>query len=230
MKICILDRQVYACEQESVQSVILIILCCALLEQVRLAFLQMIGNWMLTLRERTDHEARLLPYLLSGLCDESPAVVESALQLLDQLGQQYEQEHEKDLADFLRFSDAAQDAAEAKFAEAIQQGRALYAQAAGTASAETVTASSSTAGAETSAVFQIPGPFSCRPRLGSRMLVRNNFGSALSALCGDLSSWQSGPRAMSAKLLMVNLVLAESAAERQLQVGLGGGTSFLARF
>jgi hypothetical protein len=43
--------------------------------QVRLAFLGMVGNWLLTLRERLDHQPRLLPYLLSGLCDESPAIV-----------------------------------------------------------------------------------------------------------------------------------------------------------
>jgi hypothetical protein len=44
--------------------------------QVRLAFLGMVGNWLLTLRERMDHQPRLLPYLLSGLCDESPSVVQ----------------------------------------------------------------------------------------------------------------------------------------------------------
>lgn len=44
--------------------------------QVRLAFLGMVGSWLLTLRERLDHQPRLLPYLLSGLCDESPVVVQ----------------------------------------------------------------------------------------------------------------------------------------------------------
>jgi hypothetical protein len=138
--------------------------------QVRLEFLRMLGDWMLHLRERLDHEPRLLPYLLSALGDESPAVQvrgmmpsmataptldctpaaptllpppsiaaaaacasscalllpppwlaavappcpgltlrralqrwqDAAWQLLDDLGAQYEKEHEKDLADALR--------------------------------------------------------------------------------------------------------------------------------
>lgn len=182
---------------------------------------------MLTLRERSDHEARVLPYLLNGLCDESTEVVQSALQLLDQLGQLYEQEHEKDLKDLLRFGNAATDSSDTRFLEALRNGTAHYTFTAASTAAHvsTTTADSLTeAPAETpgqaggAAALHIPGPFTARPRLGSRLLVRNNFGSALGALCGDLSSWQSGPRSMSAKLLLVNLVLAESATMRHLQV------------
>jgi hypothetical protein len=36
----------------------------------------MVGNWLLMLRERMDHQPRLQPYPLSGLCDESPAIVQ----------------------------------------------------------------------------------------------------------------------------------------------------------
>lgn len=42
--------------------------------QVRLEFLMVVGDWMLTLRERSDHEGRLLPFLLAGLVDETPQV------------------------------------------------------------------------------------------------------------------------------------------------------------
>ena len=42
--------------------------------QVRLAFLHTVGDWMLRLRERLDHEQRLLPYLLSALSDEAAEV------------------------------------------------------------------------------------------------------------------------------------------------------------
>ena len=34
----------------------------------------MVGDWMLRLRERTDHEGRLLPYILAGLVDDTPQV------------------------------------------------------------------------------------------------------------------------------------------------------------
>ncbi|WIA41829.1 hypothetical protein OEZ86_009159 [Tetradesmus obliquus] len=183
--------------------------------QVRLAFLGMVGSWLLTLRERLDHQPRLLPYLLSGLCDESPAVVQAAVQLLEQLGEQYEQEHENDLADLIRFGGQAQHANEAAFLQALQQGAVAYKAATAAAGQSTHSEEEPNAAA---AVFIVPGPFSQRPRIGSRLVISNNFSVALHALCAELSSWQSGPRAMSASLLRVNLVLTESAAERHLQV------------
>lgn len=42
--------------------------------QVRLEFLRTISDWMLNLRERVDHEPRLLPYALSALNDACPQV------------------------------------------------------------------------------------------------------------------------------------------------------------
>lgn len=34
----------------------------------------MIGDWMLNLRERIDHEPRLLPFVISAVNDENPVV------------------------------------------------------------------------------------------------------------------------------------------------------------
>ena len=68
--------------------------CCC---QVRLAFLQMLADWMLTLRERIDHHARLMPYALSALSDSSKVVQSAALKLMDDLGVQYEEEHQQEL-------------------------------------------------------------------------------------------------------------------------------------
>ena len=68
--------------------------CCC---QVRLAFLQMVADWMLTLRERIDHHARLMPYALSALSDSSKEVQMAALKLMDDLGAQYEEEHKQEL-------------------------------------------------------------------------------------------------------------------------------------
>lgn len=64
---------------------------------MRLAFLQMVADWMLTLRERIDHHARLMPYALSALSDSSKAVQMAALKLMDDLGAQYEEEHQQEL-------------------------------------------------------------------------------------------------------------------------------------
>lgn len=54
--------------------------------QVRMEFLRMLGDWMLHLNERMDHEQRLMPYLLSALNDESPQIrVGALLTALDSL-------------------------------------------------------------------------------------------------------------------------------------------------
>jgi hypothetical protein len=42
--------------------------------QVRLALVQVLGDWMLNLSERMDHEHRLLPYLLGALNDSDTSV------------------------------------------------------------------------------------------------------------------------------------------------------------
>ena len=65
--------------------------------QVRREFIATLGDWMTTLVERTDHEPRLLPYVLSALVDESDDVRRDATALMDRLGEQYEREHEKEL-------------------------------------------------------------------------------------------------------------------------------------
>ena len=78
-----------------------LLLCC----QVRLAFLQMVADWMLTLRERIDHHARLMPYALSALSDSSKDVQTAALKLMDDQGAQYEEEHQQELKVQLCLSD-----------------------------------------------------------------------------------------------------------------------------
>lgn len=59
----------------------------------------MIGDWMLNLDERVDHESRLIPFVLSALSDESPDVSTKAVEILTNLGAQYELEHAEELKD-----------------------------------------------------------------------------------------------------------------------------------
>lgn len=53
----------------------------------------MVGYWLCVLRERREHEARLLPYLLSALSDDAQQVAEAAWQLLLAAGKVYEQDN-----------------------------------------------------------------------------------------------------------------------------------------
>ena len=59
--------------------------------------MHLVADWMLKLRERIDHHARLMPYALSALADPSQDVQAAALTLMNDLGIQYEEEHQQDL-------------------------------------------------------------------------------------------------------------------------------------
>lgn len=58
---------------------------------------------MLNLRERLDHESRLIPYVLSALNDECGEVSAKAVEIMHALGAQYEIEHKEDLKDALYY-------------------------------------------------------------------------------------------------------------------------------
>lgn len=60
---------------------------------VRRRFVEMLGGWMLNLPDRIDHEARLMPFLITMVGDDVPAVHNAAIEVVDALGIQYEKEH-----------------------------------------------------------------------------------------------------------------------------------------
>ncbi|TYZ57367.1 hypothetical protein PybrP1_012967 [[Pythium] brassicae (nom. inval.)] len=72
--------------------------CFARLDQdahpgVRRAFFAMVSDWLETLPDRYDHEARLMPYLLSAVSDEDAGTARDAVATLARLGARYEHEH-----------------------------------------------------------------------------------------------------------------------------------------
>jgi hypothetical protein len=71
---------------------------------VREEWVRVAGDWCLNLWERVDHETRLIPYILTGISDEAPAVQKVALQYMDAIGAQYEREKERDLNDTLVYN------------------------------------------------------------------------------------------------------------------------------
>jgi len=58
----------------------------------------------------------------------------------------------------------------------------------------------------------LPPPFTKRPRLGSRILIKNNFKSVVNPVIGEMSSWQIELRAKAAVLLRTMLVFLEDNA------------------
>ena len=156
---------------------------------VRLAFVQTLRDWMTTLVERADHEPRLLPYVMSAAADEDESVRDAALELLNELGAQYEREHEKDLKATMTY-------APEHFG--------------------VVSSLSDSASLEPRAVAY-PPPFAARPGLGARVLVKNNFPSVVNPILAEMMGWQEEARTRASKLLRANLVFLEENATQHCQ-------------
>ncbi|GLI68794.1 hypothetical protein VaNZ11_013291 [Volvox africanus] len=172
---------------------------------VRREFLGVLADWMTQLRERMDHESRLLPFVLSALNDEAPEIQADAVGLLERLGAQYEQDHEKDIKDTLSYLPE-----EAHGIGWQAPGAAGYVYGAITAGEETVNGGR--------AVFVLPGPLRSRPRLGTRRLVQTNFGRIAGVLSEEVTSWLLEARRRAAALLRTELVLVEEWSEQHLHL------------
>ncbi|KXZ56414.1 hypothetical protein GPECTOR_1g369 [Gonium pectorale] len=172
---------------------------------VRREFLSVLADWMTGLRERLDHEARLLPFVLSALNDESPEIQADAVALLERLGVQYEKDHEKDLKDTLTYLPE-----EAHGIGWQAPGAAGFVYGSVTAGEETVNGGR--------AVFVLPGPLRSRPRIGTRRLVQSNFGRIVGALSEEITSWMLEARRRAAALLRTQLVLVEEWSEQHLHL------------
>jgi hypothetical protein len=108
-----------------------------------------------------------------------------AARLLDQLGEQYEQEHEAEVKELLRYCPAEAAATEAAADGGITAvnsctGLGALASAGGPGAAQQEWLPTALAAAP--------------PRLGARLLVQGNAGRLLAPMCAELSSWQAGPR------------------------------------
>ncbi|ENN76488.1 hypothetical protein YQE_06941, partial [Dendroctonus ponderosae] len=70
---------------------------------VRQAVAEVAGYWLLNHRDRYSYFQKMLPLLLTGLCDEVEATRIQAHALWQKVGQQFQQESEKDFKDILDF-------------------------------------------------------------------------------------------------------------------------------
>ncbi|XP_005997023.1 dynein axonemal assembly factor 5 [Latimeria chalumnae] len=72
--------------------------------QVRRAVTDVVGNWLLDLRDRYSYFHKLIPLLLSSFNDEIPEIRQLAGDYWKKIGQQWQEENEEDLKDKLDFS------------------------------------------------------------------------------------------------------------------------------
>lgn len=64
---------------------------------VRAVFFSVMSNWLSKLPDRYDHESRLIPYLLTGLFDPVSEIKEDCFRYIEEIGQLYEEEKEKEI-------------------------------------------------------------------------------------------------------------------------------------
>ena len=64
---------------------------------VRSVFFSVIANWLTKLPDKYDHESRLIPYILTGLFDPVDEIKEDCFRYIEEIGQLYEEEKEKDI-------------------------------------------------------------------------------------------------------------------------------------
>jgi len=70
---------------------------------VREFFIRCLGDWLISLPDRFDHEPRITPYLVSGLFDKDEEICEAAYEMIEEVGLQYEREKEKELRSVKQF-------------------------------------------------------------------------------------------------------------------------------
>ena len=160
---------------------------------VREAFLSMLEDWMLHLVERRDYDARLLPYILSALCDESPAIQLHAYEVVEAMGKEHEEENEAHLKDTM---DWLPEELSAELPLPNMDPRTI------------------------SAVREcLPPPFLAkgRPRLGARLVVRGVFTRTVKTLLKELQEWTTETRLNAARHLRSMLVYVEKHATQHIQ-------------
>ncbi|KAK3735234.1 hypothetical protein QZH41_008428, partial [Actinostola sp. cb2023] len=70
---------------------------------VRAMVTNVVGGWLLDLRDRYSYFHKLLPYLLTGLSDEMPDIQKTSREFMDQVGELYAKENEEELKDKINF-------------------------------------------------------------------------------------------------------------------------------
>ena len=180
---------------------------------VRLEFVEALGDWLMHLDERIDHQGRLLPYLVSALTDSHEPVRQRALQHIDSIGALYEKDNEKDLKDIVCYLPSeAHNIGWTPIAD-VWKGFESVPHATGACIGGGDGISSKKQGS-CSALF--PEVFCERPRLGARRVVAANFPQIVRGIIGELRGWQSHTSCYAMKLLQAYAVYVEDWMQQHL--------------
>ena len=70
---------------------------------VREHFYKTVAHWLTKLPDKRDHEGRIFPYMLSALNDEHEPIQQMAFELIEEMGELYEEEEEEKLREYKQF-------------------------------------------------------------------------------------------------------------------------------
>jgi hypothetical protein len=71
--------------------------------QVREFFYKMMGDLLMRLPDRIEMEPRIFPYLISGLFDHNDEIKQLTFDIIEQLGELYEETNESELREMKQF-------------------------------------------------------------------------------------------------------------------------------
>ncbi|GBG68503.1 hypothetical protein CBR_g3047 [Chara braunii] len=176
---------------------------------VREAFLRMVGDWMVNMPEHSDHEVRLLPYVLCAFHDPSPKLQQLAFNLMESIGEQYELDHKDELKEtkYYMLEDVAMDFFDSASPPPPPPHDHLSSSSSSSAAASF--------GGPASRLLRKP-PFARRPRLGARRKVKGTLTYLQHPILAELNDWTGNTRCHAVQLLQTLLIYSEDSVTMHL--------------
>jgi hypothetical protein len=157
--------------------------------QVVKKFFEVITNWLIKLEDRFDHEARLIPYVLSGLFCSNEEISLYVSQRMEEIGKQYEIDNEKEIREERQF---AIDSPWVKLCSKTE-----------------IDSSSGFSKITFNTNLYYPFPIANRPCLGARLLVRKYLRRYIKNLCKEYESIEEGIKIRVSNLILYSIIYAE---------------------
>lgn len=185
--------------------------------------MEALGDWLMHLDERIDHQGRLLPYLVSALTDSHEPIRQRALEHIDDIGALYEKDNEKDLKDIVYYLPAEAHnigwtpiADVWKSFQSVPHLNGAHAHAHACGGGGGGTDAGKGLGKERSCSALFPEVFRQRPGIGARRVVAANFPQIVRGIIGELRGWQPNTSCYAMKLLQAYAVYVEDWMQQSL--------------
>lgn len=159
--------------------------------QVVKKFFEVITNWLIKLEDRFDHEARLVPYVLSGLFNSNEEISIYVAQRMEEIGKQYEIDNEKEIREDRQY---AIDSPWVKLCSKTE-----------------IDSSTGFSNIIFNTNLYYPFPIANRPCLGARLLVRKYLRRYIKNLCKEYESIEEGIKIRVSNLILFSIVYTEDA-------------------